>query len=481
MSSANTGKFKYGKIIGGYGLATLLNQSVNLILIPVLWSTLSPEDFGVIAITQIVNLLLTPIYMFGVSETIQRYYFKWPDESRRHYLGWTLWFTFIFTLSLTLLLEILGPQLSENFIKQVPFDPIIRYTIWSTFLANFINIPVAISRIKEKILSYNILVNGSFITQIAIIYYLVKFENLGAYGYIKGILISNLIWIIPTLAMSLRDCAFFPDRKYIRIPLQYSGPLCFAGVLEGISNFLDRYFLDKNISLAAIGFYNIARQVSSPINVVNIVAKLFTYPMIHKHHTFKDNTDKMITRLGLVYAVFMTIPVIALTALAKEVVRALDPSGVYLPIVEYIPYFSIAFYINSLITIHGRGMDLKGSSKWAFLIPLFSASASLAVYAWAIPRYGVYGALFGFVTNYTVKTLITNLQAYHYFPRSYKFDKLIKSWLTAVVFFLLLKNINVEHHAASILADVLLILLFSCIQYYWIKPEANEVFAALKG
>jgi O-antigen/teichoic acid export membrane protein len=454
---------KYGTLLGGYGFGVFLNQGINLILIPFFWKVLTPEDFGVIAITQIITLFLTPIYLFGASDTIQRYYYQWTEEERPHYLGWFFWFIFSFTLVLTVILDTLGVRYSRYVITSVSFDPLLRYTLWSAFFVNFLSFPVAISRIKQKVLTYNILMNGSFLTQIAIVLYLVMHEKLGVYGYVRGFWIANAIWFIPSLLMTFRDAELFPSKKYMKIPLKFAAPLSLAGIFEGFSTVLDRYFLDKFLPLATIGFYNLARQFASLVNVINSITKLIFIPYIYKINAIKKNAAAVLSNFSLVYSVLMTVPVVACCTLGYEVVAALDPTGVYIKLIEYIPAFAVSFYIIAVGQITGRGMDLAGTTKWVTLVPLAGIIVSLTVYLNFLPEYGVWAVLWSVLLGSLARSTVNIILAIKYFPRELHIAKLLSSWVVAGVFYVLLMNVRLESIWISFAIKLMAILILAAI------------------
>lgn len=454
---------KYGTLLGGYGFGVFLNQGINLILIPIFWKVLTPEDFGVIAITQIITLFLTPIFLFGASDTIQRFYYQWTEEERPHYLGWFFWFIFSFTFLLTLLLDTLGHAFSQYVITSVPFTPLLRFTLWSAFFVNFLSFPVAISRIKQKVLTYNILMNGSFLTQIGFVLYFVMHEKLGVYGYIKGFWIANAIWFIPSLLMTFRDAEFFPSKKYFNIPLKFAAPLSVAGIFEGFATVLDRYYLDKFLPLATIGFYNLARQFASLVNVVNSITKLIFIPYIYKLNAINKNAASVLSNFSLIYGVLMTIPVLACCTLGYEVVTVLDPTGVYLKLVQYIPAFAISFYIIAVGQITGRGMDLAGTTKWVTLVPLAGIIVSLTVYENFLPEYGIWAVLWSVILGSTVRSLVNIFLAIYYFPRKLYLGKLASAWALAIIFYFLIIQFKIENVWISFAGKIAAILLLAVL------------------
>jgi O-antigen/teichoic acid export membrane protein len=306
--------------------------------------------------------------------------------------------------------------------------------------------------------------NGSFITQISIVVYLVKFQNLGAYGYVKGFWIANAIWFLPSLILTFRDAQFLPKKEFFKIPLDYSAPLSFAGIVEGFGTVLDRYFSDKFIPLATIGFYSLARQFGAIVNVINSLTKLMFVPYIYKINAIKNNAAAILADFSVIYIVLMTVPVIAVCTMGQEIVTVLDPTGRYLPLVEYIPAFAFSFYFISMATIMGRGMDLAGVTKWTFLVPFVGIIVSLAIYKAMLPEYGVWGILWSVVLGSFARNLVNIVLAVYFFPRKLYLHKLFYAWGIAAVFYALITFVYLPNVWLSALFKVTAVMVMAALQ-----------------
>ena len=60
---------------GIYTITASINAGIPLLLLPVLTTKLSPEDYGIIAMFQLVTSLLYPIFGMNLESSIARKYF----------------------------------------------------------------------------------------------------------------------------------------------------------------------------------------------------------------------------------------------------------------------------------------------------------------------------------------------------------------------------------------------------------------------
>ncbi|TWW12146.1 hypothetical protein E3A20_03600 [Planctomyces bekefii] len=53
------------KNISLYALSVMITQAGSFILIPIFWKTLTPHDYGIIAVTEVVGGFLSIFFGFG--------------------------------------------------------------------------------------------------------------------------------------------------------------------------------------------------------------------------------------------------------------------------------------------------------------------------------------------------------------------------------------------------------------------------------
>jgi len=164
----------------------------------------------------------------------------------------------------------------------------------------------------------------------------------------------------------------------------------------------------------------------------------------------------------------MTIPVVACCTLGYEVVTALDPTGVYIKLIEYIPAFAVSFYIIAVGQITGRGMDLAGTTKWVTLVPLAGIIVSLTVYLKFLPEYGVWAVLWSVLLGSLARSTVNIGLAVTYFPRQLHIGKLVSAWVLAAAFYFILINLHMDSILVSFSIKIVTILILAAIQIRFI-------------
>ena len=104
-----------------------------LVLLPIYWTRLTPADFGIIGIAQLVQMLLTPVLGLGLPDSAQRSFLEWSERERgRHLFMLTLAAALAGAL-ICLALELAGGALFALVFQQVAYDPYVRLAVWTAF------------------------------------------------------------------------------------------------------------------------------------------------------------------------------------------------------------------------------------------------------------------------------------------------------------------------------------------------------------
>lgn len=82
-----------------YGLGQILSRFMGFLLLPLFTAYLSPKDYGVIAILNVMNLVVTSIFSLGFGAATGLCYFASDDPFRK---ADTIW-TSVFILAMSVL------------------------------------------------------------------------------------------------------------------------------------------------------------------------------------------------------------------------------------------------------------------------------------------------------------------------------------------------------------------------------------------
>jgi Na+-driven multidrug efflux pump len=97
------------------------------------------------------------------------------------------------------ILILIGDKIFSIILTSIPFDPYIKLAILSSFVGVTFNMVGKILRIKEEAALYVIINYLSTILRFGLIILFVVYLKMNAEGALYGILIANIIMLIPNL------------------------------------------------------------------------------------------------------------------------------------------------------------------------------------------------------------------------------------------------------------------------------------------
>jgi O-antigen/teichoic acid export membrane protein len=417
-----------------YGLSLVLTRAGWVLLLPLYWSALSPADYGIIGVAQLVQAVLVPVLSLGLHDSVQRLYHEWNADERPKHVA-ALWTASVsMSLVLCAVLDVLGAWLAPYLFVQVPYEPYLRLALWSAFFVNLALFSLALLRIREDIKVFSLLTIVAFAGQAALTLYFVLGRGMGPYGFLLGTLINAALIGIAHLIVVLRECRFRFRRAHLTGPLRYGLPTVPTAILDGTASLFDRYFLDKYIPLNQLGLYNLGNQFGSAFNLFNQVLKTSWLPFIYRVVSERQDGPEILSRFGVYYLALLTFPALGVALLSKELIALIgEPRffGVY----EFVPAFVLIYYIQSIAAAMGRGMDLaKKTAMWP-IVPIVAILTSVAALSILVPKGGAYGALVALAIAACVRVFVqVGISMYHY-PRALLLGTLAKVWVIALVAF----------------------------------------------
>ena len=254
-----------------YSLGNIINAAVPFLLLPFLTNYLSKEDYGIIAMFQVIMSFLNPISGVSLQGAITRKYFfikDKPEKFSRYVSTGTLFITLISALLLVIMI-LLKEQLSS--ITEFPAEWIWVILVCS-FTHNIIEVLLAIWRVKLKAGKYVIFRISRTIIEMALSIVLIIYIQSSWESRIDGVLYSSLGFAIISLAIlyssKYLNISFKLDKSDLKDFLKYGVPLIPHAIGVVFISMADRLFLTNMISIEETGLYAVGFQIAQIIGLV---------------------------------------------------------------------------------------------------------------------------------------------------------------------------------------------------------------------
>jgi O-antigen/teichoic acid export membrane protein len=442
---------------GLYAVSILVTRAGWLVLLPIYWTRLTPADFGIIGIAQLVQSVLTPVLGLGLVDAAQRLYLEWPERERGRHLFTLLLAAALAGAIICFALEIAGAALFGLLFEQVAYEPYIRLAVWTAFCANIALIPLALLRLQERILAFSVITLGAFAIQAAVGIYLVVVRDAGPFGYLLAALAAAAasgVGALLVLAPQMKPGWSFRE---LRASLRYGLPTALVFVIESLSTGVDRFFLDKHVALGQIGLYNLANQFGAGFNVFNQALKTSWVPFLYRAAAERSDTPQVLGRLAVLYLAVLAIPALAVALLAEDFIHFFGGER-YRGVYPYVPFFVLYYYIWSMAAALGRGMDLAKRTEWWPLVPSVGLIVGASAAALLVPPMGVWGAVVSILLAVTARAVIQVVLSVRFYPRPLHLGRLAGIAAIALAGFALAHSLAPEHIIGSVLFKTVAVL-----------------------
>lgn len=394
---------------GIFTLGGVVAKLSSAVLLPIYLLLLTPEDLGLLALSNMVMPVLSAIWTFGLSVGVGRFYYEYPEEERRSFVGTHFIVersACLIGLAATLLT---GPRLFPFFIKSVPYDPYIRLVIWTAFFNTFMGLPRSLMRVRQEAHMFVFTSLLTFVVTTGANIYLVAILRRGVEGVLIGNLVGSIAAAVGCTVYLLRYIQLRFDYVYIRRTRQFALPLLPELVLGSIVNSFDRYLLDKWIPLGAIGVYSVARQLGGIAEMVIQGVKTAYSPFVFRvwgegggSRTAREEID----RLTLWFVLITCLIAASVMLFSREFLVFLGRPQ-FTQAVFMLPAVILIAILQVLYNVLFMSFAISEDTRLISLVFFIHSGLVLSLSAFFIPLLGIWGALLSAVLSSLGRVILT--------------------------------------------------------------------------
>ncbi|MDD5356502.1 MAG: oligosaccharide flippase family protein, partial [Candidatus Omnitrophica bacterium] len=255
-----------------YSGLQVLQKSVGLVLLPLYTHYLTPVDYGVVSVINSVAAFLGVFFLLGLNGAAYRYYFDFKDDQVKlnEFLSTIISFLFIISVFFTALLLFSGKYLLSPVLGTVPYYPYMFLGIIGAAFVPFNTIYQSLLQAQHRGRKYGLVYAASFVAIIIFTILFVVVLKLRAIGPILAVTCSSGMFFIYTLWDMRRQFSFGLNFSYLKKSLIYSLPLIPNTLTNWSTGLLDRLLINRFVSTAAAGIYNVGYLFGGIQNFINL-------------------------------------------------------------------------------------------------------------------------------------------------------------------------------------------------------------------
>lgn len=381
-----------------FSLLTFLQPGINFLLLPIYLRYLSPAEYGVYALMVSFSTLTATLAALRIQDAMIPLFFHYHHNPERleHFLANLLQATLLLNLLFLAAALLLGPLLfpllfqNEQTLSFYPFGLLaVLIGILNTISAPYTIFLKNGKRIQRYALLHIALVAANVIAQLSLIVGLQR----GELGALEARLAGPALLAILVLYLN-RKLLWRPLKAYyLRRAFRFSLPMVPYSVVLWSTAFFDRLLFERTFTLDMLGTYSFLLTLTTLVTMASHAFFNGVQPYLFEELSHKEGARpaKVKGLAGLYFSgPFLAAAFILL--IAGHLHWLTDRSG-YLAVREYISWGVLVFLLES-IALFFRGLLIQALQPRALsIVSTAGALLLFGLYAWLIPRLGIWGAL----------------------------------------------------------------------------------------
>lgn len=432
-----------------YAVGDILNLGIAFLLIPLYTTFLAPADYGILAVTSTITSILSVLYLQSLEGAITRFHYDFTHpHNRKAYYG-TIWLLMIgFTFFSSVLIEGIGPRVSQFLFKDIPYTPYLSLVVWTVFLTNSsLVLLLAVLRVQEKPFAFVALNLTTFLINTTLIIYFVAGRGQGAFGSLLGRFLGSLIMVIPITFVYLKNARLHWSWAQAKATLAFALPLVPHLLSLWALNLSDRIVLQKFVSLDNVGIYNLGYQFGSVVQLVAFSLSNAWGPFYYKTAGTSDG-PAVLSRMSTYYWLVVIVLGTGLAIMAKEILLIIPSRPEYHLAYQVVPVTVLGFIMRAFYFIFVSALYHMKQLKALPVVTISAGILNIGLNLIFIPKYGYMAAAVNTFIAYTFQAITMYFLAQRVFPIAYEYGRVVK--MAAIGFGLYLINVSLPEASAGI-------------------------------
>jgi O-antigen/teichoic acid export membrane protein len=402
-----------GSVVGSasiYAGTSALTIAAPVILLPVLTRYLSPTDYGIVAIFQVLLGLFGAFVGLNVHGAVSREYF-----------GSQIADFPAFVSSCVLIFAVSGVvSLGVAFVFQEAIMDAAGVPAAVVMLAPLVAFATGITSIRLNLWQsqarptpYGALQVSLSLLQVALTIWLVIDLGFGWQGRVAALGISAAIFMGVALVLLRRE-GFLPARAnvaYVKTALSFGVPLVPHVVGSWAIAMVDRMLLTTMVGLSATGVYAVGAQLGMAIGLLEDACNKAWVPWFFEQlETGRPGTDKRVIRVAIAYAALLIGAALALGLVTSQLLPFIAGPQ-YQGAAPFVTWIALGYAFGGIYKISVNYLFFYRRTGTIATITLLTGALNLAITTLLIKYEGAIGAAHGVCAGFFLTMLFTTVAA----------------------------------------------------------------------
>lgn len=418
-----------------YGTADVLAQGINLLLLPLYTSYLTPADYGALALLLLLSTFLKILFRAGLDAGFMRIHYDLKGEAEKTgFAGSVAIFSALLSVTGFAIFWLFSGTVSRALLGDANQTLWVRLVAFDLLASSFAFVPLTLLRIEERatLFSTYSLIRHAANTVLKVI--------LITQGYgVTGALVSDAaasVLLSSCLLLELRPRARWAfDWKHLREALRFGLPKIPHGLLVQTLNLADRWILGAYVTRAEVGVYHMGSAFSSAMKFPLSAFEPAWQPFVFDHARREEGAREiglMATRMCLLF----TAVAASLCLILPDLLRFVIQNAEYHGAAEVIPILVLASLFQGYFLLSSVGISISKQARYYPMITAAAAGLNIALNLWLVPRFGILAAAWATVAGYALMAAMGALISRRLYPIPVQWPRVAGAFVAALVCFI---------------------------------------------
>lgn len=402
-----------------YSIGNIINAAIPFLLLPLLTIYLSPKDYGIIAIFQVLMSFLNPIAGISLNGAVTRkYYFLNDDKSSfKQYVSNGLLLITLISSFLLIIITLLRHQISS--LTDFPSDWLWIVLVCS-FTFNVIEVLLAIWRVELKAGKYVSFRIIRTLCELGLSVLLIIYINQSWESRVDGVFYSSIFFGIIALLIMIKSKHFTLkveiSKSHLKDALKYGIPLIPHAIGVVFISMADRLFLTNMISIEETGLYAVGFQIAQIISLVqNSFNQAWVPHFFEKLKAKKESVNLGIVKFTYLYYAIMLVLVVVLSVMSPFI-YSLFIGKEFSSSIKYVFLISLGFAFNGMYKMVVNYFFYLNKTVVVAVITFITAIINICLNYFLILKWGAIGCAYATAISFFIQFILVWIVSNRYFP-----------------------------------------------------------------
>lgn len=397
-----------------YLISSIITQIINLILIPIYTRNMTSAEFGQYNLVSSLQGFLSIFITLAVFSGLCRFFNEVQDKNKlkNTALNFSIIWGIICCFLFAFLLKGIIADVAFKGDKLGPYY--VEYIIINSSILCLISIYTNYYSMLYKAKKVCIINISQILLTLCFTYYYLALVKYGILGVYRAQLFSFIIVFLTIFALDIKNYKFVLCISDLKKMLSYGLGLVPGQISSWILTLIDRYFIKGMINLTAVAVYSMGYKIGMLIQPVFLTPFASSFTPF-KFSTYKEHNGKYrIKKMFKFFNFTGWFIILGLSVYADTAIRLLSTKE-YSEAYKLVAVIAFSYYLWGLSEFYLLGLLIENKMLTNSLIVSISAAFNILFNFLLIPHFGIYGAAMATCGAYLISNILYYLIGRKYY------------------------------------------------------------------